>query len=424
MGMTMAEKILAQSAGRKPLKAGVIVEVEPDLVLTHDHQGPMTIREFRNFKGAKLWDPERLVVVMDHRTPTQSTRAAENHQMLRRFAKEQGVQHVFGVGQGVCHDVLAEKRLAKPGQIIVGTDSHTLTIGALGAFGTGVGSSEMAAIWLRGKLWLKVPESIKVVLQGELPPCVNAKDVNLEMLRILGTDGATYKSIEFHGSGLAFLNTDQRMTLCNMCLEMGAKSALVPVDDVTKAFFDDVGQTDIEPLAPDSDAVYERELTIDLRRLEPLVAAPSSPQNVITAREVQQQDVTIDQALIGTCTNGRITDIREAATVMNGRKVHPNVRFLVVPATPKIMEQALDEGHIQTFVKAGAMVGVPCCGPCGGYGMGAMAADEVCVTSGSRNFVGRLGSPKAKIYLGSPATAAASAIAGKMVDPRSLGKEG
>ena len=425
MGMTMAEKILARAAGLDEVKPGVIVEIEPDLVLTHDHQGPMTIREFRKFESAALWDPERLIIFMDHRTPTQSIIAAENHQILRRFASEQGVnpEHIFDVGQGICHDILAERRITKPGEIVVGTDSHTMTIGGVGVFGIGIGSSEMAAIWLRGKLWLKTPASIKVILTGELRQCAGSKDITLEMLKRLGTDGATYRAIEFHGNGLTGLNIDQRMTLCNMCLEMGAKVAMVPVDDVTCNFYESYGIGNIESAQPDYNAVYEREITIELDKLYSLVAAPSSPQNVVSAREIDLQNITIDQALIGTCTNGRLTDLREAAKLMKGRKVHPGVRFLIVPATQKILEQALDEGLVQTFVQAGAMVGVPCCGPCGGYGMGALAEDEVCVTAGSRNFIGRLGSPRANIYLASPATVAASAIAGKIVDPVNIVKE-
>lgn len=423
MGMTMAEKILAKAAGIEDLKPGTIVEVEPDYVLTHDHQGPMTIREFRKFDGAKLWDPSRLVIVMDHRTPTQSIVAAENHKILREFASEQGVEHVFDVGQGICHDVLAERRISRPGQIVVGTDSHTTTIGGLGIFGTGVGSSEMAALWLNGRIWFRVPETIKVTLSGRLKHLVNAKDVALEILRRIGTDGATYKAVEFHGESISSLNPDQRMTLCNMCLEMGAKVAMVPVDQVTREFYAGFGIEDLETIEPDDDAVYSQELQLDLSKLRPLVAAPSSPQNVFTIAEIESQNRKIDQALIGTCTNGRLTDLRDAAELLKDRKVHPKVRFLIVPATQKILEQAIDEGLVQTFVKAGAMVGVPCCGPCGGYGMGNVAAGETCITAGSRNFIGRLGSPKGNIYMGSPASVTASAIAGKITDPLKLVKE-
>ena len=425
MGMTLAEKILSRASGIGEVKPGDIVEVEPDLVLTHDHQGPMTIREFHKFESAGLWDPEKLIIFMDHRTPTQSIIAAENHQILRRFASEQGVEpgHIFDVGQGICHDILAERRITKPGEIVVGTDSHTMTIGGLGVFGIGIGSSEMAAIWMRGKLWLKTPGSIKVVLTGELKQFVGSKDITLEMLRRLGTDGATYKAIEFHGDGLTGLNIDQRMTLCNMCLEMGSKVAIVPVDEVIRDFYESYGVENIESTQPDCNAVYDLEITIELDKLSSLVASPSSPQNVVSAREIELQNIKIDQALIGTCTNGRLTDIREAANLMRGRKVHSGVRFLIVPATQKILEQALGEGLVQTFVQAGAMVGVPCCGPCGGYGMGALADGEVCITTGSRNFIGRLGSPRANIYLASPVTVALSAIAGKIVDPLNIAKE-
>lgn len=420
MPMTMIEKILAAASGRAAVRPGDVVTVQPDLVLTHDHQGPMTIREFKSMGRAGLWDPERLVMVMDHRTPSQTETAAANHKVMREFAESQGVSLVFDVGTGVCHDLLAEKRLVRPGQVVIGTDSHTLTIGALGAFGTGVGSSEMAAIWASGRLWLKTPPTVKITLSGELPPLVGAKDLSLRLLSIFGTDGCTYKAVEFHGPGLAALNMDQRLTLCNMCLEMGAKTALVPFDAVSAAFYAQAGVHGIVPFTPDDGADYEREVSVDLASLDILTAAPNSPGNVLPLREAAQAGVRIDQALIGTCTNGRLTDLREAAAVLKGRKVAPGVRFLIVPATREIMRAALDEGLVGVFLEAGAMVGTPCCGPCGGYGMGALTAGETCITSGSRNFVARLGSPGASIYLGGAAAVAASAVAGALADPRDI----
>ncbi|HIU18217.1 MAG TPA: 3-isopropylmalate dehydratase large subunit [Candidatus Avidesulfovibrio excrementigallinarum] len=416
MSKTLVEKILSRAAGRPEAHAGTIVQVDPDIVLTHDHQGPMTIREFRNFGDVKLKHPERLYVFMDHRTPSQTEIAATNHKVMREFCKEQGVEHLFDVGTGICHDQLAEQVAAKPGQIVVGTDSHTVTIGGLGVFGTGIGSSEMAALWVRGTIWFRIPETIKVVLTGSLKAPLNGKDIALALLRILNTDGATYKSMEFHGEGVSSLSTDSRMTLCNMCLEMGAKTALFPVDDITRAYYAQRGVQEVEALQPDPDAHYEREITIDLDALKPMVATPNSPGNAVEAETIRGEKRRIDQALIGTCTNGRISDMREAAAVLKNRKVHSGVRMLIVPATRSVLRQCLDEGLIKIFLDAGAMVGVPSCGPCGAYGMGAVAADEVCITTGSRNFVARLGSPKGILYLGSPATVAASAVAGYVTD--------
>ena len=411
MPATLTDKILARACGR-PVRTGMIIDVKPDIILTHDHQGPMTIREFRNIGAGRLHNPDSIYMFMDHRTPSQTDVAASNHKIMREFCREQEITHLFDVGRGICHDVLIEQRAARPGQVVVGTDSHTVTIGALGVFGTGVGSSEMAAIWARGFTWFRVPECIRVILEGTLPPHVCGKDVAFALLKVLGTDGATYKSMEFYGEGAASLPLDYRLTICNMCLEMGAKSALFPVDDVTRNYYAAAGISDLEVLIPDEGAEYAQEIRIDLSMLEPCVAAPDSPANVVEARLVAPQKIAIDEALIGTCTNGRISDLREAAEVLKGRMVHPGVRMLIVPATRDVYCQALDEGLISIFARAGAMVGVPCCGPCGGYGMGVLAAGETCITTGSRNFVARLGSPEGHIYLGGPATVAASAVAG------------
>lgn len=413
---TLAEKILAKAAGKDEVRAGAIVDVEPDIILTHDHQGPMTIREFRNFGTARLKHPEKIYVFMDHRTPSQTEVAATNHKIMREFCKEQGIGHLFDVGTGICHDLLAESCAARPGQLVIGTDSHTMTIGGMGVFGTGVGSSEMAAIWIRGSVWFRVPETIKVTLRGSLHGALNGKDIALALLRILNTDGATYRAVEFHGEGARSLSLGNRLTLCNMCLEMGAKTALFPVDDVIRAAYAAKGVTEIEELAPDEDARYLREIEMDLDALVPLVALPHSPGNISEARLITKERKRIDQALVGTCTNGRINDMREVAAVLKGRKVHEGVRMLIVPATRTVLRQCLEEGLIAVFLEAGAMIGVPSCGPCGAYGMGAVAAEEVCITTGSRNFVARLGSPKGIIYLGSPATVAASAVSGFVTD--------
>ena len=422
--MTLTEKILAKMAGKSSVQPGEIVTIEPDIVMTHDHQGPMAIREFLKMGARKIWNPEKVVIVMDHRTPTQSVLAAENHQMLRKFAKDYGIGRVFDVGEGICHDLLVERGLVEPGHVAVASDSHTITAGAVGAFATGVGSSELAVIWVRGNLWLRVPETIKVVMHGKPSGFVGGKDIALKLLGILGTDGATYQAIEFHGPGLGYLNMDDRMTLCNMCLEMGAKNAIVPPDRITVEFLKEKGLPEPDDtLQPGPDAHYCREIEIDLSTMTPLVAKPASPDNIAAAKDVEAEKVVIDQAAVGTCTNGRITDLRLAAKIVEGKKIHPGVRFLVVPATRYIYLKALGEGLIEKLVTAGAMVSVPCCGPCGAYGMGALSADEVCITTGSRNFIGRMGAPEARIFLGNSATVAASAVAGYIVDPRMFSEE-
>lgn len=416
MNKTLVEKILGAAAGKPEAGAGVIVQVEPDIILTHDHQGPMTIREFKKFGNIRLKNPEKIYVFMDHRTPSQTEVAATNHKIMREFCHEQGITHLNDVGTGICHDQLAEQVAAKPGQIVVGTDSHTVTIGGLGVFGTGVGSSEMAALLVRGSLWFRIPETIKVTLNGRLRAPLNGKDIALALLRILKTDGATYKAMEFHGNGVETLSIDNRMSLCNMCLEMGAKTALFPVDDAIRAYYAARGVHDIADLQPDAGAVYEREIVIELDALKPMVAMPNSPGNVVEAESIRGEKRRIDQALIGTCTNGRIGDMRETAAALKGRKVAPGVRLLIVPATRTVLRQCLEEGLLAIFIDAGAMVGVPCCGPCGAYGMGAVADGEVCITTGSRNFIARLGSPKGIIYLGNPTTVATSAVAGYVTD--------
>ena len=419
--MTVAQKLLARAAGKATVRPGEIVIVEPDVVMTHDHQGPMAVREFETIGAARVWNPAKVVIVMDHRTPTQSTLAAENHRLLRGFAARQGIGTVFDVGEGICHDLLLEKGLVTPGKVVVASDSHVLTVGALGAFAVGVGSSELAVVWVRGRLWLRVPETIKVTLSGSPGAFIGGKDIALKLLAILRTDGATYRAVEFHGPGLRHLNLDERMTICNMCLEMGAKTAFVPPDEITRAFLRAKGLPEpTADCAPDPGASYCREVDIDLAALPSLVAQPFSPDNTATAADVETERVRIDQAIIGTCTNGRLSDLRVAAELVAGRRVASGVRFLVVPGTREILLRATREGIVEKLLAAGAMVGIPSCGPCGAYGMGALASDETCITAGSRNFVGRMGAPEARIYLGSSATVAASAVAGRIVDPRNF----
>ncbi|MFZ7104696.1 MAG: 3-isopropylmalate dehydratase large subunit [Peptococcaceae bacterium] len=416
MGNNLIKKIFAKKLNQE-VKVGEIVYLEPDLVMTHDHQGPMTIKEFENIGADNLWNPDKVVLVMDHRTPSQTLVAVENHQKLRKFAGKYGVTKFFDVGEGVCHDLVAEKALVRPEMVYIATDSHTVTEGALGLFATGVGSSEMASIFATGKVWLKIPETIKVTLKGTLQKGVYGKDIALKLLEMIKTGGADYKVLEFGGPGIKSVSVASRMSLCNMCLEMGAKTAIFPVDPVTVDYFNEKGIA-VQELYPDEDAEYISETIIDLDRLEPLIAFPFSPDNVRPVSQLGNEAFHLNQSVIGTCTGARYEDLKVAAEILAGRQVSPGTRMLIVPATKEIMLRCTQEGIVETFLKAGAMVNVPCCGPCGAYGMGAVAEDESTVTTGSRNFVARMGAPGAHIYLSNAATAAASAIEGKLTDPR------
>ncbi len=415
MGLNLTQKMFMNKLGH-PVLPGEIYYLEPDLVMTHDHQGPMTIKEFESIGDIKVWDPDKIIFVMDHRTPGQTLNSVENHQKLRKFARKHHITRFYDVGEGICHDLVAEHADVKPGMIFIATDSHTVTAGALGLFATGIGSSEMASLFATGKVWLKVPETIKVVLKGNLQKGVMGKDVALHLLKILKTGGADYKAMEFGGPGIASLNMADRMSLCNMCLEMGAKNAIFPVDEVTIQFYKEKGIT-VTSLFPDEDAPYERIIEVDLDELEPLVALPFSPDNVVPVTHLDKE-YPLNQSVIGTCTGARYEDLKIAAEILKGRTVHKGTRMLIVPATRAAWLRAAREGLLEIFASAGAMVNVPCCGPCGAYGMGVLAEDESSITTGSRNFVARMGAPGARIYLSNSATAAASAVAGKIVDPR------
>jgi len=416
LGNNLIKKILAKKLGHE-VKVGEIIYIEPDLVMTHDHQGPMTIREFENIGADSLWNPDKVILVMDHRTPSQTLVAVENHQKLRKFARKYGVTKFFDVGEGVCHDLVAEKALVRPEMVYIATDSHTVTEGALGLFATGVGSSEMASIFATGKVWLKIPETIKVTLKGTLQKGVYGKDIALRLLEIIKTGGADYKVLEFGGAGIASVSAASRMSLCNMCLEMGAKTAIFPVDKVTVEYYKEKG-VEVQELYPDEDGEYISEIIVDLDQLEPLIAFPFSPDNVRSVSQIGDEVYALNQSVIGTCTGARYEDLKVAAEILKGKQVRPGTRMLIVPATKDLMLRCTQEGIIETFLKAGAMVNVPCCGPCGGYGMAVLAEDESSITTGSRNFVARMGAPGAHIYLSNAATAAASAIEGKLTDPR------
>ena len=415
---TMAEKILARAAGLPYVEPGDFVEAEVDRVMVNDLTGPLTVEALRKLSRPRVAHPERLIIVLDHQTPADSVHSARLHKILREFASEFHVENFYDVGWGVCHQVLPEEGHVAPGMLVVGADSHTCTYGAFGAFATGVGSTDAAAALALGKLWFKVPESMKIEVKGVPRLPLTGKDVILHIIGKVGEDGANYRSVEFTGEAISALSMDSRMTISNMAVEMGAKAGLMEVDEKTLEFLRQVGVGGAKPVKSDPEASYVETLEVDVGGLEPQVAAPPSPANVKPVSELSS--VEVDQAFLGSCTNGRLEDLRIAARILKGRKVASRVRFIVIPASRRIYEQALEEGLIQTLVKAGAVVGPPTCGPCLGGHLGVLAEDEVCISTTNRNFTGRMGSPKAEIYLASAATVAASALTGRITDPREV----
>lgn len=429
-GQTFAQKAIARAAGRPTAAVGEIVDVEPDLILSHDNTAAIA-RMFYALGLRRVKDPHRLAITLDHAVPPPTPQHAQNHAKIRRFVAEQGIRNFFEAGRGICHQVLCEEALVLPGQMILGADSHTTHFGALGAFGAGVGRSEVLALWATGQIWLRVPSSIRIVLRGRLPEGVTAKDLCLRIFRDLGADGGLYRSVEFAGDGVASLSIESRMVIANFMAEFGVKNAYLPPDD---AVFDWLAPRRArrtgEPveavreaialgaLSPDPDAAYEAEHLYRLEELEPMVACPHSVDHAKPLREVA--GTRIDMAFIGTCINGRLEDIAAAAAILRGRRVAPGVRLLVIPASSEVLHEALRRGYIQTLVEAGAMIGVPGCGPCMGNHMGIPAPREVVISSGSRNFRGRMGTPEAEIYLASPAVVAASALRGHITDPREV----
>ena len=419
MGMTMTQKILAKSAGLERVTAGELIEGKLDLVLGNDITTPVAITEFDKAGLTQIFDRERIAIVLDHYTPCKDIKAAQLCAAARKFAQRFGITHFYDVGEmGVEHALIPEKGLAAPGEVIIGADSHTCTYGALGAFSTGVGSTDMAAGMATGLSWFKVPSAIKVVLKGKFAPYVSGKDIILHLIGEIGVDGALYQSLEFTGEGVGELEMDDRFTICNMAIEAGAKNGIFPVDGKTLAYLKSRVDRPFTAVEADSDAVYEREVTIDLSALRPTVALPHLPSNTKTVDEVA--GTTIQQVVIGSCTNGRLKDLREAAAIMKGKKVAKNVRCIVIPATQQIYLDAMAEGLISTFIMAGAAVSTPTCGPCLGGHMGVLADDECAVATTNRNFVGRMGPVSSKIILASPAVAAASAVAGVVADPAKL----
>ncbi|MEM1566210.1 MAG: homoaconitase large subunit [Candidatus Bathyarchaeia archaeon] len=417
--MNISEKILARASGRKEVSPGEIVEANVDMAMVNDITGPLTIETFYKIGVSKVWDNSRIVMVLDHQVPADSAKSAELHKIVRRFAKEQNIPYFYDVGfGGVCHQVMVEKGHVRPGELIVGADSHTCTYGALGAFGTGIGSTEMAAVFATGKIWLKVPETIKFNVVGEFQKFVGAKDLILSIIGQIGADGANYKAMEFDGPVIKNMNVSDRLTICNMAVEAGAKTGIINPDEKVMAYIKNRTDRQITPLKSDAGASYEKIIDLDVSSLEPQVACPSSVDNVKPVSEVE--GTPIDQAFIGSCTNGRIEDLRIAAEIVKGKKIKNGVRFIVTPASHEVYLQALREGILETLAEAGACVSNPTCGACFGGHMGLLAEGETCISSSNRNFTGRMGSPKAKIYLASPATVAASALKGEITDPRRL----
>jgi 3-isopropylmalate/(R)-2-methylmalate dehydratase large subunit len=436
MPYTFAEKILARAAGLASAVAGQIVDVTPDMVLSHDNTAAIA-RTFRDLGIDLVRYPERLAITLDHAVPAPSTLHAANHAEVRRFVAEQGIAHFFEAGRGICHQVLSEEALVLPGQVVLGADSHTTHFGWLGAFGAGVGRSEVAALWATGQLWLRVPETIHIELVGELPFGVTAKDLSLWVLKLLGDEAGIYKAIEFGGPGLGGLSVESRMVIPNMMAEGGAKSAYLPPDARVFEWLASRTSPPAPPLRgegpgerlaqmalyPDADAAYCERHVVDLSRIEPFVACPHNPANVVPLSQVA--GTKVDQAFLGTCTNGRLEDLAAAAAVLraeNGqvRRVAAGTRLLVIPASSQVLQEAIAAGYIETFLAAGAMLGTPGCGPCMGNHMGIPAPGEVTISSANRNFRGRMGTAESDVYLASPAVVAASAVLGRIADPREM----
>ncbi len=416
MGKTLAEKILSQKSGSEA-KSGSIVIARIDLAFAQDTTGPLAVRQFQTSGFERLANPRKSVLFIDHAVPSPNRVFSNDQQQLRQFARETGCT-ISDAGEGVCHQLVAES-LAKPGEVIVGADSHTVTAGALGAFATGMGSTDVAVALALGETWFRVPETIKVVVSGEFPGGVYAKDLILYLIGQIGVDGATYKALEFSGDTVDSMSMSERFTIANMSVEAGAKVGLFAADKITREYL--VSQRrgeDFKPVTPDADATYEQTINIDVAELEPMVAKPHTVDNTALARELRGTE--IQQVSIGTCTNGRLEDLAIAAGILKGKKRHPETRLIVTPASRQILLDAIRAGYIQTFIEAGGMIVVPGCGSCIGIHQGVLGDGESCLSTANRNFKGRMGNPEAFIYLGSPATAAATAITGEITDPREV----
>ncbi len=414
MGKTFSEKILSAKSG-KDVRAGDIVTVSPDYILSHDNSAAI-IKKFRMFGVKRVSCPDKIVIVLDHVTPASSEKYAQNHKEIREFVTVQGISHFFDINNGICHQVFCEQGFALPGKLIVGSDSHTTSYGSLGAFSAGIGRTEAASVWATDEIWLRVPETIKIELSGRLQPGVSAKDVILKIIGDNGADRANYKAVEFADPAAQKFSVSSRFVLCNMAAEMGAKNGYFPADKTVVEYLNRITNEKIEPVFSDEDASFESVLSYDLSLIEPQVACPHTVDNVKPVSEVE--GLAFDQGLIGTCTNGRLEDLKEAASLLRGKKIAPSVRVIVVPASRQEYLKALREGVMETLIEAGCVVLNPGCGPCLGAHQGVLAPGERALSTANRNFKGRMGSRDSEIYLASPATVAASAVEGKLCDPR------
>jgi len=417
MAQTFAEKILARKAGLDGVVPGQIVEITPDVILSHDNTAPI-YGLFQRMGGEKVFDPDMHAVILDHATPAPSTKHAENHRIIREFVREQGIQNFYDVGRGICHQVLVESGLALPGEVVLGSDSHTPHAGVMGAFAAGIGRTEMASIWAIGQLWLRVPESLKITVTGQLEEGVTSKDLALTVIGDMRADGALYMSVEWHGEAIQDLPLSQRATLTNLMAEMGAKNSYIPPDEKVFDFLQDRARRDYDVVYPDPDATYALGIDYDAGKIEPMVACPHTVDNVKPLSEVRGRK--IDQAFLGTCTNGRLDDLAAAAEVLEGRKIAEDRRMIVIPASEEVYLAAMQAGYLETFLKAGAVIESPGCGPCMGNHMGVPAVGEVSISTANRNFRGRMGTKESEVYLASPAVVAASAVAGAIESPANL----
>ena len=417
MGQTFAEKILARKSGLPETVPGQIVEITPDVALSHDNTAPI-YGLFKKMGGEKVYDPLMHAIIIDHAAPAPTTKHAENHRIIRQFVQDQGIPYFYDVGRGICHQVLVEEGLALPGEIVLGSDSHTPHAGVMGAFGAGIGRTEMASIWAVGTIWLRVPESLKVVVHGELQLGVTSKDLALRVIGDMGADGALYMSVEWHGEAITALDVSQRPVLSNLMAEMGAKNCYLLPDEKVIAYLAGRAKRAFNPVFPDPDASYTNVITYDAGELEPMIACPHTVDNVKPLSDIS--GISVDQAFIGTCTNGRLEDLARAASVLEGRKVAPRTRLIVIPASSRIYYQALRAGYLETFLAAGAIIESPGCGPCMGNHMGVPAIGEVTISTANRNFRGRMGTKESEVYLASPEVVAASAVAGMITHPKDL----
>ena len=418
MDMTITEKILARGADKTHVSPGEFVNVGIDLALTHDVLCGPAAKEFR-LLASKVWNPEKIVVTPDHFIPAKDVESARLYKEMQDFVIEQNIQNYFPVGRhGICHVILPEEGLVHPGSILVGTDSHTCTHGALGAFATGIGTTEMAAVFATGESWFRVPDSMKFYISGILPELVTAKDVILQIIKEIGVDGALYRAMEFTGPVVSDFELDERFVLCNMAIEAGAKNGIIEVDTRTQNYLEQRGVKKFKSIESDKGAEYVDEIDMDVSDLEPTVATPFLPSNGRPARDLS--NIEIDQAFVGSCTGGRLSDLRDAAKLLRGRIVSERVRLIVIPATQEIYLKALEEGLIETFIRSGAVVSTPTCGPCLGGHMGVLAENEVAIATTNRNFRGRMGHPTSEVYLASASTTAASAVEGRITDPRDI----